>query len=286
MTTKMVALGARRRGAEALLELARHLKETGHVPVADRVTRGYVGAQKCRKVGILAHEAEERKRPVLAIALGGDGAFIQHAARYAPHGVPLVGVNLGRVGFLADIQATGMLDEISALLAGQGQDEQRLMLEVVHSRNGKVRGSQPVINDIVIDRGVNGTVIQLEVDVGRRRCVHVRGDGLIISTPGGSTAYNMAAGGPIITPDAGCITLTPLNPYSLIQRPLVFGADNEFVVTVINSSRLVPDGQTMCDLQANDTISVRAHKRKMTMRHPRGYDYFDKLHDKLYWRYD
>lgn len=282
----IVALGARKRGVQALLTLARHLLTLNHQPVVDAKTQRSVGARRIAAAGIKLREPGVGRAPVLAIALGGDGAFIQHAALYAPYGVPLIGVNFGKVGFLADIPASEMERTITAVLRGKYTDEQRVMLAVEHLRGDKVRSHYTVINDIVIDRGSKG-IIDLEVTVERNRSIHLRGDGVIFATPGGSTAYNMAAGGPIIMPAAGCIAMTPLSPFSLTHRPLVFSTSAKFLVEVTGSyALLLPDGQDGGNLNQGDQVRISTHRRKMTMRHSQDYNYFTKLRDKLFWRHD
>lgn len=287
MPATLVALGARKRGGDALLQLAQHLVAHDYQPVVDQITARNVGVRACKAVGIEMREPGRGRRPVLAVALGGDGSFIAHAARYAPFGVPLIGVNLGQVGFLADIPAKKMEKTIIAVLEGHHNDELRVMLTVEHLRADKVLNRFTVINDVVVDRG-SSSIVALELAVNRNRSIHLRGDGVIFATPGGSTAYNMAAGGPIIMPNAGCIAMTPLNPFSLTQRPLVFSATNRFTVEVVGTTpaRLLPDGIASDQLLPGDKVKIGAHRSMMTLRHPSTYNYFDTLREKLYWRYD
>ena len=281
-----VALVARARGGSALLALAAELQAQGYIPTVDQAVSTNVGLSDCRRVGIVIDKPHSRTKPVLAVALGGDGCFIQMAVRYAPRGIPLVGVNLGKVGFLADIKHSRMALEIRDVLAGRYIDEQRIMLEIEHRRRNRVIGKQTVINDVVIDRGEVGTLINLDVSIDAKHMFQLRGDGVILSTPGGSTAYNMSAGGPIITPDCACITLTPLNPYSLTHRPLVFNTDRKFSLKVDNQARLVPDGLRWPRLRNGDVIHIHRHRKFMTVRHPKSYSYFSTLREKLYWRHE
>ena len=281
-----VVLGARRRGADGLLKLARHLHKINYTPVVDKETRGYLKKKDLDAAGIETHERGRGRQPILAVALGGDGAFIQHATRYAPLGIPLIGVNFGHVGFLTDIPASKMEEVIEDVLRGKYTDEQRVMLDIRHVRGSKTLLEQIVINDVVIDRSARGNIINLEVLVDRKKGILLRGDGVIIATPGGSTAYNMAAGGPIIVPDADCISMTPLNPYSLTHRPLVFATHHRITVRsqAMSTVRLITDGIDKGKVELGDEIRISTHRRTMTVRHPSRYSYFGKLRDKLYWR--
>lgn len=279
-------MGARFRGLDALLELAARLKKEGYRPTVDAEVAGRLGNAACRKASLAIREAKARPRPVLAIALGGDGSFIQMASSYAVLDVPMVGVNLGRVGFLADIDSRTMAESVLEVLSGKYRDEMRIILEVKHKSGGKLAGSQVVINDVVIDRGDVNTLIDLDVVIDGGHAFQLRGDGMILSTPGGSTAYNIAAGGPIVTPDCACTVLTPLNPYSLTHRPIVFTKECRFTFRSIGRSRLISDGRDARELKDGDLVEVKTHGKQMKVRHPVGYDYFGTLRSKLYWRHD
>lgn len=279
-----VALGARFRGLTALKELAVRLRSEGYRPTVARDVARRLGKQERDAAGIKVRNPDARPRPVLAVALGGDGSFIQTASDYAVRDVPVVGINLGRVGFLADIDSRLMHETVMDVLSGRFHDEQRILLEVSHRRKNRVLGRQVVINDAVIDRGELGTLIDLDVMIDGKHAFQLRGDGVIVSTPGGSTAYNIAAGGPIVTPDCSCVVLTPLNPFSLTHRPIVFSTSRRFTFSAFGKSKLVTDGQSTFELRAGDRVDLRAHRKQMTVRHPRGYDYFDALREKLYWR--
>ena len=279
-----MALYTRYRGKTSLYILAKALGECGFTPTVAPESAKLLDKSKYRKLGIAVQKPGERPKPELAVALGGDGSFIQMASIYAPHGIPLIGVNLGRVGFLADIPHANMAEDILKVLNGKHVDEKRIMLVGKLHRAGKLVEEFNVINDLVIDRGNCGTLINLDIKVDGKHSFDLRSDGLVISTPGGSTAYNMSAGGPIITPDCASITMTPLNPYSLTQRPLVFNINRKLVVDIINRGRLVPDGRVLMVLRKGDVVSLRNHTRNMTVRHPKGYNYFDILRSKLSWR--
>ena len=279
-----VALGARFSGLDALTKLALRLNDDGFRPTVESEVAKRLGKTACKKAAISIREPGASPKAAMAIALGGDGSFIQVASRYAVRGIPMVGINLGRVGFLADINHKAMADTVKEMLAGHYRDELRIILEVKHYRKKRLVLSRVVINDVVIDRGDVGTLIDLDVSIDKEQAFQLRGDGVIVSTPGGSTAYNIAAGGPIVTPDCSCMILNPLNPYSLTHRPIVFNSSRRFTFRIVGKSRLVLDGQKMCGLEPKDIIEVKNHGKQMIVRHPIGYDYFGTLREKLYWR--
>ena len=282
-----IALYARKRGMAKILELADSLHEQSYTPTTDKDTSATLGAAVCRKHHIIVRKPGTQPLPLLAVSLGGDGAVIRTANLYAAYGVPLIGVNLGNVGFLADVPAMEMAKDIFAVLGGRYSDEHRVMLYVKHFRQRKELSAGMVINDVVIDRGDAANLIQLSVAVDGRDSFELRADGLIFATPGGSTAYSMSAGGPIITPDSGCIAVTPLNPFSLTHRPLVFSTQRNFAVTLLkNDARLILDGQVMSRLKLGDGVTISTHHQYLTVRHPHGYDYFGTLREKLYWSYN
>ncbi len=279
-----IVLAPRKRGVDRVVELADHLRSLSYTPSIDKETASVLTKQVCAKHGIDVRAPGDKPPPLLAVALGGDGSFIHAANLYAVHGIPLIGVNLGNVGFLADVPATVMIKEITAVLGGHYRDEQRIMLKVEHTRNKKVLFAGLVINDVVIDRGEMAALIRLDIAIDGRSSFELRADGLVFATPGGSTAYSISAGGPIITPDLGCIALTPLNPFSLTHRPLVFSTQRSFVVELLqNSARLILDGQVTNQLKPGDQVSVSTHQQHLTVRHPDSYNYFKTLREKLYW---
>ena len=245
-------------------------------------------AGRIRKASLAAGRIEilapgSRIRPDLAISLGGDGSFIHLAAAMAPLQVPVTGVNLGKVGFLADIAADRMIESVDAILAGDYRDERRMMMGIRLRRAGRVLARDAAINDMVISRGEHGALMSLDVVIDGRYAYHIRADGVVVSTPSGSTAYGMAAGGPIIVPGSDCIGIVPLNPHSLTQRPLVISADSSIVFRPAGAGRIDIDGRHAGAVRAGDRIEVARHARRLVMRHPQGYDYYDAMKSKLFW---
>ncbi|MCY4324486.1 MAG: NAD(+)/NADH kinase, partial [Betaproteobacteria bacterium] len=211
---KKILLAARNRGRKLLIELAEHLLASGHRVLVEEKAAGRTRKQKIGGKHIEVFSAASRIKPDLAISLGGDGSFIHIASAMAPLKVPVTGVNLGKVGFLADIAAERMIESVDAMLAGSYRDEKRMLMSIRQRRAGKVVVKEAAINDLVISRGDHGPLMSLDVTIGGRHACHIRADGVIVSTPSGSTAYGMAAGGPIIAPGSDCIGIIPLNPHS------------------------------------------------------------------------
>ena len=280
---KKVLLVARNRGRSLLVELASHLLTSGH-----RVIIEEKAAARIRSKAIAGRRFEvfakgSRLRPDLAISLGGDGSFIHTAAAMALLQVPVTGVNLGKVGFLADIAAEQMLESVDAILAGDYRDEKRMLMRIRLRRAGRVMIREAAINDLVVSRGEHGPLMSLDVAISGRHAYHIRADGVIVSTPSGSTAYGMSAGGPIIAPGSESIGIVPLNPHSLTQRPLVISADSPVVFRPAGAGRIDIDGRFAGTAQGGDRIEVARHEKMLIMRHPTGYDYYDAMKSKLFW---
>ena len=223
----------------------------------------------------------------LAIVVGGDGTFIRIARVLAPRGIPLVGVNLGLLGFLTDIALEEMTATLEKILAGAHSESRRMMLSCELLRQGKrpLSSPQTAVNDIVVSRGEAGILLDVEVLVDGILAFRQRSDGLIVSTPTGSTAYAMSAGGPIVQPNLDCITLVPLCPHSLTHRPLVIGPASEIEIRLAKArhARLHIDGQIDSRLAVGDVIKIRRHKRALRICHPADHDYYNTLRMKLGW---
>ena len=221
----------------------------------------------------------------LAIVVGGDGTLISCARLMAEHGVPLVGVNLGRLGFLTDIPADNARSAIEAVLKGEFVPEQRLLL------SGSVRrGSQTMIaalamNDVVVSRGAVGSMIEFAVTVDGEFIYSLRADGLIVASPTGSTAYALSAGGPILHPALQAIALVPISPHTLSNRPVAISSTSKVEITLVRGTdaRANFDVQTHIQLEHGDVVCVQAAPKPATLLHPRGYRYFSMLRQKLRW---
>ncbi len=221
----------------------------------------------------------------LVIVVGGDGTMLNAARWLARFDVPLVGVNQGRLGFLADIARSDTLSYLDDLLGGRFRREQRMMLTADILRDGGVMASHVALNDVVVDKGAIGRMIDLELRIDREFIYNLRSDGLVMSTPTGSTAYAMSGGGPIVHPAASGIVLVPLCPHALTNRPIVVGDDVviEVRISAATDPRVHFDGQITLDLQEDDCVRLRRYEHDICLLHPPGYSYFSMLRQKLHW---
>lgn len=221
----------------------------------------------------------------LLIVLGGDGTLLSMARAVGDLGVPILGVNLGGLGFLTATTLDEMLPALDTLLAGGMEIEERMMLGAVLRRGGQVVGEYLALNDVVITKSAMSRIIDLSVSVGGRHAISYRADGLIISTPTGSTAYNLSAGGPILFPTMDAVVLTPIAPHTLSNRPIaVPGAQRiEIALLVDQDVMLTMDGQVGVPLRERDVVEVqKAPSRIRLVRFPQK-DFFSVLRTKLKW---
>ncbi|AJP48615.1 inorganic polyphosphate kinase [Rugosibacter aromaticivorans] len=221
----------------------------------------------------------------LAVILGGDGTLLNAARCLAEFDVPLVGVNQGRLGFMTDISRESMLDSMTALLTGKFSREQRFLLDAEVLRNGERAYHALTLNDVVINKGDAGRLIELEVKVDDELIHILRADGLIISTPTGSTAYALSANGPILHPSVAGIAIVPLCPHALSNRPITVSDHSTISVTLLppHEARIHFDGQTRFDARGGDVVRIKRSLYAITLLHPPGYSYFAMLREKLHW---
>ena len=221
----------------------------------------------------------------LVIAVGGDGTLLAAARSVAKHRVPIIGINLGRLGFLTDIPAHALEDMVSLTLEGRAKVERRLMLQGAVLRADKPIFEAVALNDVVVSRGAMGTMIEYSVDVNGEFVYSVRADGLIVSTPTGSTAYALSAGGPILHPSLPAITLVPISPHTLSNRPVAIPSDSAIEIRLIRgeNARVNFDVQGYFDPLPEDVIKVEAAPEPVLLLHPEGYSYYGMLRSKMHW---
>jgi len=224
-------------------------------------------------------------RADLAIIVGGDGTLIASARLMAEHGVPLVGVNLGRLGFLTDVPAEGAAAAIAAILDGEYLPEQRMILSGSVRRGERTMFSALAMNDVVVSRGAVGSMIELAVTVDGEFIYTLRADGLIVASPTGTTAYALSAGGPILHPALSAIALVPISPHTLSNRPVAIRSNSKVEITLVRGegARANFDVQVYQELEAGDVVCVASAAKPVTLLHPRGYRYFSMLRQKLRW---
>ena len=221
----------------------------------------------------------------LAIVVGGDGTMLAIARRLAAVDVPLIGINQGRLGFLTDIPLARMEASLEAMLAGRFLEERRTLLDATVTAHDGEPARALALNDVVINRGSLGTMIECAVDIDGRPMFTMRADGMIVATPTGSTAYALSSGGPILDPGVPAWALVPVAPHALTHRPIVIGDASVIRVTVIRGRDAAAhcDGQVRFALAEGESVTVRRAAFTARFLHPEGHDYFAMLREKLHW---
>ena len=221
----------------------------------------------------------------LVLVLGGDGTLLSVARTLAPHKVPIIGINLGRLGFLTDIPIDELETTLRAMLDGSYTYDDRMLLGATVMRKRRKVFSTLALNDVVVSRGAMGSMIEFEVYVDGQFAYNLRSDGLIITTPTGSTAYSLSSGGPILHPSLPALGLVPISPHTLSNRPIVIPSKSLVEIVLIRgaNARVNFDVQSYFDLEPDDKVVVKAHDEPIRLLHPHGYDYYAMLRQKLHW---
>jgi NAD+ kinase len=229
--------------------------------------------------------AEIGARADLAVVLGGDGSMLTAARGLAQFRVPLVGVNQGRLGFMTDIAQGAMIESISALLEGNFTTGERTLLRAEVVRDGKPVFETLALNDIVVNKGSIGRLIEFMVNIDGQFVYDLRSDGLIVATPTGSTAYALSSNGPILQPNVPGIVLVPICPHTLSNRPITVSDACAIDITLKRAldARLHFDGQPQFDLDEGDRVLVARAAQTVQFIHPPGYSYYAMLREKLHW---
>ncbi|NJD57417.1 MAG: NAD(+) kinase [Nitrospirae bacterium] len=248
----------------------------------------FVDVETASQMGIRGYERTEIPSLVeVVLVLGGDGTMLSVNRLVAGKGIPVLGINLGSLGFLTEVCKENIYSAVDKMLAGGCTIEERLMLRAKIDRGGTTIGDYLVLNDVVITKGALARIIDLETFIDKTYVTLFKADGLIISTPTGSTAYSLSAGGPILYPTLESIVLTPICSHTLTNRPIVLPDHVSIEIRLKSLSEdvfLTLDGQTGCSLKPDDVIEIRKaeHKAKLLVRGDRGY--FDVLRTKLKWQ--
>jgi NAD+ kinase len=281
---KTVALWGRL-GERSVMEPARqvltHLRKRG-ITVLAAIT-----SDPTRELTDATHvdEREVAKRADLVIAIGGDGTLLHAARNVAARDVPLVGINRGRLGFLTDVTPEHLREALNAILAGKYLAERRLTLAAQLGKRAK--RSSFALNDVVLQKGDTGRLLDFTTEVDNVYVNTHRGDGLIVATPTGSTAYALSCGGPIIQPNVDALVMVPICPHTLSDRPLVLPSSSEIRVTLDNAggseAHVVCDGESVARMAAGDVLPISLGKQPITLLHPREYNYYELLRSKLNW---
>ena len=242
------------------------------------------GAENCH---IEAVETERFQTEAdLIVVLGGDGTMISTARLTADREVLVLGINYGSLGYLTEFRIEEMFDALEKILAGNYEIDRRVMLDAELKRDGKVIEKGRVLNDVVINKAALARIIEVEVKLNNLFVNAFRADGLIVSTPTGSTAYSLSAGGPILYPSMNALVLTPICPFTLTNRPIVVPDDAVIEIKLTNENQgvvLTLDGQIGYQVKNDDTISIRKSTTNFNLVRPPNRNYFDVLRNKLKW---
>ncbi len=231
-------------------------------------------------------EREIGKRADLVIAVGGDGTLLYAARLVTGHGVPIVGVNRGRLGFLTDVMPQDMLSSVDAALAGELDEDRRPLLKArLHGDNG-LRGEAFALNDVVMQKHDTGRTLDFETRIDGRYVNTHDGDGIIVASPTGSTAYALSCSGPIIAPHLSALVIVPICAHTLSDRPIVVAASS--VIDIVLLERLDTRANVTCDgmvlgpIEPGDRLEITTAAEQITLLHPPGFDYYKLLRSKLH----
>jgi len=256
-------------------ELSAWLKDRGLSQAGDPVSAGEVPA-----------DSSPFFAADLLVVLGGDGTMISASRLSGDRDILTLGINYGSLGYLTDFRIEEMFTALEAIIAGQYDIDSRVMLDVEQWSGDEIAARGRVLNDVVINKAALARIIEITVSLNRLFVNSFRADGLIVSTPTGSTAYNLSAGGPIVYPSMNAIVLTPICPFTLTNRPIVV-PDTAVIELVLQNENegvvLSLDGQIGHSMHANDRIVIRKSKTTLNLVQPPNRNYFDVLRDKLKW---
>ncbi|MDD5754748.1 MAG: NAD(+) kinase [Methylococcales bacterium] len=225
----------------------------------------------------------------VVIALGGDGTFLAAARAIVAYDIPLIGVNLGRLGFLVDVSPSTLPETLAQILAGHYTEEQRYLLRAKIIRDGQVIHEETAVNEVAILRWITPSMIEIITKIDGLFLNSQRSDGLIIATPTGSTAYSLSAGGPILYPSLPALVLVPLNPHTLSNRPIVIHDSAEIEISFCQNKQInalvTCDHIEIPDVLISDKILIKKEPLPITILHPVGHNFFEILRNKLNWSY-
>lgn len=281
-----IGLIGRMGGDKTVYTLTRLIKflerENKHVLLDDMLTRD-LPSHHCE----VASREQLGQRCDLVIVVGGDGSLLGAARSLAKYKVPVLGVNRGRLGFLTDISPEEIEDKVAEVLAGKFMIESRFLLDMAVTRNGKPVGQGDALNDVVLHPGQAIRMLEFELYIDGQFVYSQRSDGLIISTPTGSTAYALSGGGPIMHPRLEAIVLVPMNPHTLSSRPIVVDGNSEIKILVGDHNTVNPhvtcDGQIHVVAEAGDEIHIHKKPHRLQLIHPLNHNFYETCRSKLGW---
>lgn len=281
---QIIALVVRQNTAgieEPVARILGFLQGSGYRVVFEADTAAHLGMPGVEPMSV----ADIGEQADLAVVMGGDGTMLGIARQLAKYDIPLIGINLGRLGFITDIPVDRMLPALGEILQGKATSEKRTLLEGRVMRGGEMIYCGVAVNDVVVARGSGAGMAELRVAVDGQFMYNQRSDGLIVSTPTGSTAYALSAGGPLLHPSLQGIVLVPIAPHALSNRPIAVPDTSEIVVEIVSGRDISVnfDMQTFASLQHGDEIFISRSPNTITFLHPEGWSYYHTLREKLHW---
>ncbi len=266
---------------KVLQDLAHFLHDQGCEVVMEKDTANNTGV-----LGDHVHDVEGiGKHCDLGLVVGGDGTMLGIGRRLAPFGVPLIGINQGRLGFITDIPLEAYADTLKPMLRGEYEEDHRGLMHAQVLRDGHCVYDALAMNDVVLNRGATSGMVEFRIEVDGHFVANQRADGLIIASPTGSTAYSLSAGGPLLHPCIPGWVMVPIAPHTLSNRPIVLAAESEITVTLLagRDASANFDMQSLASLLHGDRINVKRSEHHVRFLHPKGWSYFDTLRKKLHW---
>jgi NAD+ kinase len=275
--TPLVAAGTR----SALEDIAQLLATKGCDVVIEKDTAAAVGIGGYPTMDLASIGTECD----LVLVLGGDGTMLGVGRQMARFGVPLIGINQGRLGFITDVPLNKVREILTPMLAGEYDEDHRSVIQAAVVRDGEVVFEATAMNDVVVNRGATSGMAELRVEVDGHFVANQRADGLIIATPTGSSAYALSAGGPLLHPSNPGWVLVPIAPHTLSNRPIVLPDASEVAIEVVSGRDVSAnfDMQSLASLLHGDRITVRRSQHRVRFLHPKGWTYFDTLRKKMHW---
>jgi len=274
--------GAQAGSTRAVLEdIAHFLSSQGCEVLFERETASTAGITGYTTLDVPAIGAQCD----LVLVVGGDGTMLGIGRQLAQYGVPLIGINQGRLGFITDIPLDHYRATLTPMLRGEYEEDHRSLMHARVVRDGHCVFDALAMNDVVVNRGATSGMVELRVEVDGHFVANQRADGLIVASPTGSTAYSLSAGGPLLHPSTPGWVLVPIAPHTLSNRPLVLPDSSEVAIVVVSGRDASAnfDMQSLASLLHGDRISVRRSQHRVRFLHPRGWTYFDTLRKKLHW---
>ena len=277
----MVTGAALESSRRVLDDVAQFVSRIGAEVVIEHATAQHLGLNLYPTLKM----AEIGKQCDLGLVIGGDGTMLGIGRQVAAYGLPLIGINQGRLGFITDSPIEQYAQTLKPMLLGSYEEEQRSMLHAQVWRDKHCVFDAFAMNDVVVNRGATSGMVELRIEVDGRFVATQRADGLIVATPTGSTAYSLSAGGPLMHPTLGGWVIAPIAPHTLSNRPIVLPDTSKISIEVVSGRDASAnfDMQSLASLMIGDQITVEQSSHKVRFLHPQGWNYFDTLRKKMHW---